>query len=78
MTGARVQIFAPALENQRNNGLSTCSFFSSINIYTLSNSEAVSVYDAGFDITSPEQHEFLLNVSTETDGKPTGRFHLPS
>ena len=23
------------------------------------------MYDAGFDITSPEQEEFLLNVSTE-------------
>ena len=27
--------------------------------------EHVPVYDAGFDITSPKQQEFLLNVSTE-------------
>ena len=68
-TGAPVQIIAQALENQRNNGLSRCSFFSSINKYTLSNSKVVPVYDAGFDITSPEQREVLLNVSTETRWK---------
>ena len=40
------------------------SFSSASAVYSHS-SEAVPVSDAGFDITSPEQQEFLLNVSTE-------------
>ena len=44
--------------------LSRCLFFG-ISGYILSSSGAVPVCDAGFDITSPEQQELLLNVSTE-------------
>ena len=40
----------------------TVSCFFGTSGYTLSSSSAVPVYDAGFDITSPEQQEFLLNV----------------
>ena len=43
----------------------TVSFFFGISGFTLSSSGDVPVYDVGFDITSPEQQEFLLNVSTE-------------
>ena len=38
------------------------SCFLGTSAYTLSSSRAVPVYDSGFDITSPEQQEFLLDV----------------
>ena len=94
MTGAPVQIIAPAWESatkQRASANVTCntrgrtdcseettvtflepiskvvtmSCLFGISGYTLSSSEAVPVSNAGFDITSPEQQEFLLNVSRE-------------